>query len=204
MNYLLWSSLLSFLIISADRFLNQKKAFFQAIAQEIYGRNDQKRQEAASIWPLFNRNSCFPIAHSESQTKRHREPRRETNWYFAIKVCACAWAIGKMHWASTKLKLSFYSINLYVAFTQWKNYAFLYSYSRIRWIKRTLQIKRSRLIKKSISSIHLNPKTKSISPNPGIPRDRRRYSPLYCRGIGCVRLRLNGLCNEETPHLNSK
>ena len=90
----------------------------------------------------------------------------ETNWYFAIEVWACAWAIGNMHWASTKLKLSFYSINLYVAFTQWKNYAFLYSYSRIRWIKRTLQIKLSRLIKKSIWSIHLNPKTKSISRTP--------------------------------------
>ena len=88
----------------------------------------------------------------------------ETNWYFAIEVWACAWAIGNMHWASTKLKLTFYLINLYVAFTRWKNYAFLYSYSRMRWIKRTLQIKRSRLGKKSISSIHLNPKTKSISP----------------------------------------
>ena len=88
----------------------------------------------------------------------------ETNWYFAIEVWACAWAIGNMHWASTKLKLTFYLINLYVAFTRWKNYAFLYSYSRVRWIKRTLQIKRSRLRKKSISSIHLNPKTKRISP----------------------------------------
>ena len=39
----------------------------------------------------------------------------ETNWYFAIGVWACAWAIGNMHWASTKLKLSFYSINLYAA-----------------------------------------------------------------------------------------
>ena len=31
----------------------------------------------------------------------------ETNWYFAIEVWACAWAIGNMHWASTKLKLTF-------------------------------------------------------------------------------------------------
>ena len=76
----------------------------------------------------------FPIAHGESQTKRHRGPRRETNCacYFAIEVWACAWAIGNMHWASTKLKLTFYLINLYVAFTRWKNYAFLYSYSRMR------------------------------------------------------------------------
>ena len=56
----------------------------------------------------------------------------ETNWYFAIEVWACAWAIGNMHWALTKLKLTFYLINLYVAFTRWKNYAFLYSYSRVR------------------------------------------------------------------------
>ena len=40
----------------------------------------------------------------------------ETNWYFAIEVWACAWAIGNMHWPSTKLKLTFYLINLYVAF----------------------------------------------------------------------------------------
>ena len=106
----------------------------------------------------------FPIPHGESRTKRHREPRRETNWYCVIEVWACAWAIGNMHWASTKLKLSFYFINLYVAFTWWKKYGFLYSYSRMRWIKRTLQIKRSRLGKKNISSIHLNPKTKRISP----------------------------------------
>ena len=50
----------------------------------------------------------FPIAHGESQTKRHRGPRRETNCYFAIEVWACAWAIGNMHWASTELKLTFY------------------------------------------------------------------------------------------------
>ena len=29
------------------------------------------------------------------------------NWYFAIEVWACVWAIGNMHWASTKLKLIF-------------------------------------------------------------------------------------------------
>ena len=45
----------------------------------------------------------------------------ETNWYFAIEVWACAWAIGNMHWASTKLKLSCYSINLYAALRGEKN-----------------------------------------------------------------------------------
>ena len=35
--------------------------------------------------------------------------------------------------------------------------------------------------------------------NPGLPRDRRGYSPLYYRGIEWVGL--NGLCNGETPHL---
>ena len=42
-------------------------------------------------------------------------PGEKKNWYFAIEVWACAWAIGNMHWASTKSKLSFYSINLYAA-----------------------------------------------------------------------------------------
>ena len=37
----------------------------------------------------------------------------ETNWYFAIQLSL---GLG-MHWASTKLKLNFYLIHLYVAFT---------------------------------------------------------------------------------------
>ena len=54
-----------------------------------------------------------------------RETRRlgETNWYFAIEFCACAWTIGNMHWASTQLKLNFHLINLYVTFTWSQNYA---------------------------------------------------------------------------------
>ena len=44
--------------------------------------------------------------------------------------------------------------------------------------------------KRSISSIHLNQKTKRNLPggesNPGLPRDRRGYSPLYYRRIECV------------------
>ena len=141
-----------------------------------------------------------------AELRETRSPE-ETNWYFAIEVWACGWAIGNMHWPSTKLKLTFYLINLYVAFTRWKKYAFLYSYSRVRWIKRTLQIKRSRLRKKAFQAFILIRKPKE-SPrrgiDPGLPRDRRGYSPLYYRGIGCVSFRLNGLCNGETPHLTLK
>ena len=40
--------------------------------------------------------------------------------------------------------------------------------------------------------------------NPGLPRDRRGYSPLYYRGIGCVECNLNGPCNGETSSITLK
>ena len=40
--------------------------------------------------------------------------------------------------------------------------------------------------------------------NPGLPRDRRGYSPLYYRGIGCVKFKLNGFCNGETSFITLK
>ena len=40
--------------------------------------------------------------------------------------------------------------------------------------------------------------------NPGLPRDRRGYSPLYYRGIGCVKFKLNGFCNGETSSITLK
>ena len=51
-----------------------------------------------------------------AELKESRSPE-ETNWYFAIKVWACAWTIEKMHQTSAKLKLNFYLINLYVTLT---------------------------------------------------------------------------------------
>ena len=55
---------------------------------------------------------------------RETKSPEETNWYFAIKVWACAWTIEKMHKTSAKLKLNFYLINLYLTFTcMVKNYA---------------------------------------------------------------------------------
>ena len=39
---------------------------------------------------------------------------------------------------------------------------------------------------------------------PGLPRDRRGYSPLYYLGIECVECKLNGLCNGETSSITLK
>ena len=58
----------------------------------------------------------------KAKLRETRNPQ-ETNWYFAIKVWACVWAIANMHWASTQLKLNLYLIYLYVTFTWSKNYA---------------------------------------------------------------------------------
>ena len=69
-----------------------------------------------------------------------------------------------MHWASTKLKINFYLINLYVAFTWRKKlriFVFLFwnTMKQMHPSNQTFKVK-----KRSISSIHLNPKTKRISP----------------------------------------
>ena len=69
-----------------------------------------------------------------------------------------------MHWALTKLKLNFYLINLNVTFTDENITHFrilMLEYDEaIAPFKSNVQGKK----KKSISSIHLNPKTKRISP----------------------------------------
>ena len=58
------------------------------------------------------------------------------------------------------------------------------------------------IIKSILKHLSKSEKQKHIpggESNPGLPRDKRGYSPLYYRGIGCVRL--NGSCNGETPLL---
>ena len=51
-----------------------------------------------------------------AKLRETRSPE-ETNWDFAIEVWACAWTIEKVHKTSSKLKLHFYFINLYVTLT---------------------------------------------------------------------------------------
>ena len=118
-----------------------------------------------------------------------------------------------MHKTSLKLKLNFYLINLYVTLTWSKitleeickrnfNNGLIteYDLSKVPFI---LNFRDE--IKKKKLSIHLS---KSVNQknllggesNTGLPRDRRRYSPLYYRGTGCIRLWINGYCNGETPH----
>ena len=147
-----------------------------------------------------------------AELRETRSPE-ETNWYFAIEVWACAWTMEEMHKTSAKLKLNFYLINLYVTLTWSKitleeickrnfKYSLIpeYDLSKVPFM---LNFRDE--IKKKKLSIHLS---KSVNQknllggesNPGLPRDRRGYSPLYYRGTGCIRLRINGYCNGETPH----
>ena len=118
-----------------------------------------------------------------------------------------------MHKTSLKLKLNFYLINLYVTLTWSKitleeickrnfKYSLIpeYDLSKVPFM---LNFRDE--IKKKKLSIHLS---KSVNQknllggesNPGLPRDRRGYSPLYYRGTGCIKVRINGYCNGETPH----
>ena len=129
----------------------------------------------------------------------------ETNWYFAIEVWACAWTIDKMHKTSAKLKLNFYLINLYVKLT-WSNITleeickrnFKYSLIPEYDLSNAPFILNFRVeLKKKKHSIHSSKSENEKNllggeSNPGLPRDRRGYSPLYYRGIGCIQLKLNG------------
>ena len=53
----------------------------------------------------------FPIAHGESPTNGDQKPRRDKLVFRYSSL-----DLGIHYWASTKLKLNFYLINLYVAF----------------------------------------------------------------------------------------
>ena len=129
----------------------------------------------------------------------------ETSWYFAIEVWACAWTVEKMHKSSAKLKLNFYLINLYVTLTGSKftleeicKRNFKYSLIPEYDLPKVPFILNFRVeIKKKKLSIHLSKSENQKNlpggeSNPGLPRDRRGYSSLYYRGIGCIRPRLNG------------
>ena len=72
-----------------------------------------------------------------------------------------------MHWASTKLKLNFYLINLYVAFTWRKNTHFRILILEYDEANAPLQIKRSRFKKKAFQALILIRKPKE-SPRRGI------------------------------------
>ena len=138
-----------------------------------------------------------------AELRETRSPE-ETNWYFAIEVWACAWTIEKMHKTSAKLKLNFYLINLYVTLTWSKitleeickrnlKYSLIpeYDLSNAPFILNfgvKLKKKYSIPLSKSENKKNL-PGGES---NPVLPRDRRGYSPLYYRGIGCIRPTLNG------------
>ena len=143
----------------------------------------------------------FPRAHGESRTKGDQEPRRDKLVFRYSSL-----GLG-MHWASTKLKLNFYLINLIVAFTGWKKlriFVFLF------WntMKQThLQIKRSRLKKKKAFQAFILIRKPKESPQQGIePR-----SPAWQAGIltsilprnECVRFRLR-VIDGETPLLSLK
>ena len=57
----------------------------------------------------------FPIAHGESPTNGDQKTGRDKLVFRYASL-----DLGMHYWASTKLKLNFYLINLYVAFTWWK------------------------------------------------------------------------------------
>ena len=100
----------------------------------------------------------FPIAHGESETDGDQKPRRNKLVFRYSSL-----DLG-MHWASTKLKLNFYLITLYVAFTWWKK---LHIFVFLFWntMKQTHPSNQTfKVTKESISSVHLNPKTKRIFP----------------------------------------
>ena len=98
----------------------------------------------------------LPIAHGESGTNGDQKPRRDKLVFRYSSL-----DLG-MHWASTKLKLNFYLINLYVAFTWWKKLLifvlFWNTMKQTHPLNQTFKVK-----KESILSVHLNPKTKRIS-----------------------------------------
>ena len=85
----------------------------------------------------------FPIAHGESPTNGDQKPRRDKLVFRYSSL-----DLGMHYWASTKLKLNFYLINLYVAFTWRKNTHFRILILEYDEANAPLQIKRSRFKKK--------------------------------------------------------